>query len=459
MAEWRKDQEFVQLQSMIKDEMVAVVRGKFGTTKTISCWELVVGDVVLLPTGARVPADCLALESDSLQVLEPSHASGEDGEEAQQRQAVAKAAAAKGGVDGPRADDPGPFLFAGSVIQQGHCRALVCCVGRASTRGIVDKALETAKNTTLQNKLKNLGDRFTSFWLVAVAVIFVALVARLCIDIAARDEEESAGGMVLAGLPRALNLTVVLVIVSIPEGLPLTVGVSIAFSVTAMYRDRILIRRLDAPEKMGSVSEICCGKTAALTTNDMKVTNFYCQGLQVKRSRNDTLKHCDLTDETLNRIEEGILYNCEARVEPDATRYVPVGNATEVALIKFLQDASVPVHLRIQKKFGQILAECPFSPETRRSAVAMRWPADPANRVAVYVKGAPELITRLCRREKSKRGSVELNQSGCSKLQEKASEMAKKSLRVIAFAFAEMSASEWQAIAAYHGLQEDDANR
>jgi magnesium-transporting ATPase (P-type) len=84
----------------------------------------------------------------------------------------------------------------------------------------------------------------------------------------------------------------------------------------------------------------------------------------------------------------------------------------------------------------------------------MRWPADPANRVAVYVKGAPELITRLCRRELGNRGSKELNQSGVSKLTEKAGELAKKPLRVIAFAFAEVSAAEWEAIAAYHGLRE-----
>ena len=206
------------------------------------------------------------------------------------------------------------------MIQEGHCRALVCCVGRASSRGVVDKALETAKETKLQGKLKNLGDGFTSASLVMVGIIFAAVLVRLGINIWKEDAVEKAttADLLLDRLPRMLNLIVVLVIVSIPEGLPLTVGVSIAFSVTAMYRDRILIRRLDAPEKMGSVSEICCGKTAALTTNEMKVAHFYCQGLAVKRSRNDTLRHCDLTDETLRRITEGILYNCEARVETDS---------------------------------------------------------------------------------------------------------------------------------------------
>jgi len=71
VAAWRKDQEFVQLQTLIKDEKIPVVRGKYGTTKTVKVWDLVVGDVVLLAAGARVPADCLAVEAESLEVLEP----------------------------------------------------------------------------------------------------------------------------------------------------------------------------------------------------------------------------------------------------------------------------------------------------------------------------------------------------------------------------------------------------
>lgn len=126
-------------------------------------------------------------------------------------------------------------------------------------------------------------------------------------------------------------------VVSIPEGLPLTIGISLAFSVKKMYAQKILVRKLDAPEKMAGITDMCVGKTGTLTKGNMEVKTFYCEQKQIKNSRKNTLLHCDLSEETLDRIKEAILYNCEARVEMDATTYVPVGNnGTEVGLLKFL---------------------------------------------------------------------------------------------------------------------------
>ena len=126
-------------------------------------------------------------------------------------------------------------------------------------------------------------------------------------------------------------------VVSIPEGLPLTIGISLAFSVKKMYAQKILVRKLDAPEKMAGVTDMCVGKTGTITKGNMEVKTFYCEQRQIKNSRKNTLLHCDLSEATVERIKEAILYNCEARVEMDATTYVPVGNnGTEVALLKFL---------------------------------------------------------------------------------------------------------------------------
>ena len=84
--------------------------------------------------------------------------------------------------------------------------------------------------------------------------------------------------------------------------------------------------------------------------------------MEVNNTRKDTLLNCKLTDENLGLIKQSILYNTEARVEMDDTIYVPVGNATEVSLLKFLQDAEIPVHLLIQRKLGRIRAHSPFDP-------------------------------------------------------------------------------------------------
>lgn len=147
---------------------------------------------------------------------------------------------------------------------------------------------------------------------------------------------------------RYANLLVVLFVVVVPEGLPLTIGVSLAYTTGRMYaEDRILVKELDSPEKMGEVTEILVGKTSTITTGEMKIQQFLCEDKQIKNTRKNTLLHCELSNITLELIKESILFNCSARIEMDATTYVPVGNPTEVGLLKFLQDADIPVHLLI----------------------------------------------------------------------------------------------------------------
>lgn len=86
----------------------------------------------------------------------------------------------------------------------------------------------------------------------------------------------------------------------------------------------------------------------------MKVAHFLCEDKQIKNSRKDTLLHCELSETTIEFIKESILFNCSARIEMDHSHYIPVGNATEVGLLKFLQDADIPVHLMINQKLQNI---------------------------------------------------------------------------------------------------------
>jgi len=107
--------------------------------------------------------------------------------------------------------------------------------------------------------------------------------------------ENSAAKVFFAGLPKTINLIVVLIVVAIPEGLPLTVGISLAFSVMRMYKsDKILVKKLDAPEKMGEIEEIIIGKTGTITQADMKVTKFWCEDSTIINSRKNTILNCEL---------------------------------------------------------------------------------------------------------------------------------------------------------------------
>jgi Ca2+-transporting ATPase len=217
-----------------------------------------------------------------------------------------------------------------------------------------------------------------------------------------------------------------------------------------MYGDNLLVRKLDAPEKMGSIEEILCGKTGTITTADMKVSQFICQqaiptsSSEFKNNtRKDTLLNCKLSDTTIELIKQSIMYNCEARVEMDATTYVPVGNSTEVAFLKFLQDAEIPVHLLIQRKLGRIRAASPFSPEKKRSAVAIESP-EHDNDVYIYVKGAPEEIISLCDHHIIEDGETDFSIDDQGLLLEQIKTMATTPLRVISFAYTKMSLEDWK---------------
>jgi Ca2+-transporting ATPase len=156
------------------------------------------------------------------------------------------------------------------------------------------------------------------------------------IEMGVGASDKGAFRVLLSRIPAHLNLVVVLIVMAIPEGLPLTVGVSLAFSVMKMHKDGILVRKLDAPEKLAGVEEILCGKTATITTSDMKVAHFYLEGTSIKNSRKDTFLHCELSQETIELVKDSILYNCSASIEMSDTTYVPTGNGTEVGLLGFL---------------------------------------------------------------------------------------------------------------------------
>jgi magnesium-transporting ATPase (P-type) len=243
--------------------------------------------------------------------------------------------------------------------------------------------------------------------------------------------------------------------VAIPEGLPLTVGVSLAFSVKKMFNDGILVRKLDAPERLAGCEEILCGKTATITTNEMTVAYFYLEANQFKNARKDTFFHCELTQETIELVKDSILYNCSATVEMGETTFAPAGNGTEVGLLSFLQDADIPIHILIQRKQGRVRASIPFSTRLKYSAVAVEHPDRPGQ-IAIYIKGAPEILMGMCPQALGEAGIINIEDpiredpngattSYREDFEQKIHRLAGQPLRVLACAYTELHQSEWQA--------------
>lgn len=434
--DYSKDSKFIELQSMNREEDIPVLRGKRLSTQTINVWKLVVGDVILLGPGDKVPADCIAIDPVNLIVKEA--------------QRVEDNYVYHDGVK--KNSDRDPFLFADSYVTNGTTKAVVCCVGENSTRGIVDEKIDTRENQTeLTTRLEAIGGTLRFFGLIGAMVILVTSIIVLFIQTGVDDD---VGGKIFTKkLVDNIVIALIILIVAIPEGLPMTVAVSLAHSVLMMnkYND-VLVRDLDAVEDVGMINDLCLGKTGTMTTEQMSVVSIYAQNLHVLNSRKNTLFNCNLDNEIIDKIKESIVFNSQAYIEmTENSFYEPVGNGTEVSLIKWLQEAEIPVEEVMYKKAQHVKVQVPFNSLLKRSIIAVQHP-DLIDKVRIYVKGAPEIVVPKCTSTYNSTdvpgealkvpvdGDFENNWN--SQLQS----MAQKSLRAIAFAYRDLEISEFEAL-------------
>lgn len=262
-----KDKRFIEMQSIIKDAEIPVIRGKFGATHTISVWDLVVGDILLLNPGDRVPADCMVVESDNLEVEQnfevPSFNENE-------KMGIEKRRVRKQAFN-PKNASADPFLESESFVLAGSAKVVVCNVGPQSYQFSEKNQEKFGLNddTPLQIKLKNLTTHFSKWAIISCVILLIAYCTMSIISMSAG--EASAASVFFAKFPLIANWIIIMWLCSVPEGLALTLGICLAFSVKKMYRDGILIRNLSSPEVLGTIEEIVCGKTGTLTTAKMRV--------------------------------------------------------------------------------------------------------------------------------------------------------------------------------------------
>lgn len=201
-----------------------------------------------------------------------------------------------------------------------------------------------------------------------------------------------------------LIVAITVIVVAVPEGLPLAVTISLAFSVMKMKQENNLVRKLEASETMGGACEICTDKTGTLTKNNMTVQEFYtAEQIFDATSRND-INFTKINTHVL--LTEGVLFNCSARIEKSQTGvYEAKGNCTEVGLINLLMFAGVNVAEEIKKKNDRVLEVIPFNSSRKRACCVVRHP-DNDHLVRVFLKGAPEIVLDYCTKHINKQGEI-----------------------------------------------------
>ncbi|OWM82034.1 hypothetical protein CDL15_Pgr001608 [Punica granatum] len=417
VSNYKQSRQFQKLSNVSSDIKVEVLRG--GRRQKISIFEVLVGDLVCLKIGDQVPADGLFVDGHSLKVDESSMTGENDHVEVN--------------------DNENPFLLSGTKVTDGYARMMVTSVGMNTAWGEImsSVARDLAEETPLQARLNKLTSSIGKIGLTVALVVLVVLMIRYFTG-KTRDESghvELRSGHtktndVMNAVLRIVATAVTIVVVAIPEGLPLAVTLTLAYSMKRMMSDNAMVRKLSACETMGSATTICTDKTGTLTLNEMKVTEFWVGKEHVKNN--------DAAPTVLELLLAGIGLNTTGTVyRPEGTASVPEvsGSPTEKAILSW---AVIELGLKMDelKRGCQILQVEAFNSEKKRSGVSMRRGAH----IHVHWKGAAEMILAHCSQFYSQDGDKQmLDAQARGQIRAIIEKMAAKSLRCIAFAHREVT--------------------
>ncbi len=362
------NKKFEVLNQAQDEEMVVVKRD--GYIQRIERKDVVVGDVVVLSTGDEVPADGTLVEAISLRVNE-SDLTGEPSISKTTKESEFKTDVTY----------PSNYVCRGSTIMEGHGIFIVEKVGDDTEWGKVYKGAQIENNikTPLNEQLDKLG-HFISIISYVMAVMLIAL--RLALYFVTLADAFSWLDFARYML-NTLMIAVTLVVVAVPEGLPMSVTLSLALSMHRMLETKNLVRKMHACETMGAATVICTDKTGTLTQNRMSVNEFKIYGLHDNKLDNS---------QTSALIKEGISVNTTAFLDFTGKKVRSVGNPTEAALLYWLFSQNVDfISYRDKVK---ILRQIPFSTEYKFMATIVA--TEDPDMCLLYVKGAPEVILAHC---------------------------------------------------------------
>ena len=362
------NKKFEVLNQVNDDVQVKVIRD--GVITQAARKDIVVGDIVILGTGDEVPADGVLIDSVALSINE-STLTGEP---------LIK----KSHLPEDFKNDvtyPTNHVMRGTTVVEGNGTMEVTAVGDATEYGKVYEAaqIDTGVKTPLTLQLEKLGKVISWGSYTMGALIIIGRL--LMFNWAGADTL----GMISHSLD-TLMLAITVIVVSVPEGLPMSVTLSLALSMRRMLASNNLVRKMHACETMGATTVICTDKTGTLTQNQMRVhqTQYYPLGESQKLG----------DDEVSNAIKEGISVNSTAFLEYDeeAKKMNALGNPTEGALLLWLNDNGVD-YLKLREN-AKVVKQLPFHTQRKFMATVVESPL--LGKKVLYVKGAPEIVLGLC---------------------------------------------------------------
>ncbi|CAH1417734.1 unnamed protein product [Lactuca virosa] len=416
VSNFRQERQFDKLSKISNNIKIDAIRD--GRRQKILIFDVVVGDVVILNIGDQIPADGLFIDGYSLLVDESSMTGESDHID----------------IDSIR----NPFLISGSKVADGHGRMLVVSVGMNTAWGKMMSSVtgDSNEQTPLQARLNKLT---SSIGKVGLAVAFLVLVVMLIRYFTGNTEDEHGNreyngkrtdtNDILNSVTRIFAAAVTIVVVAIPEGLPLAVTLTLAYSMKRMMADQAMVRKLSACETMGSATVICTDKTGTLTMNQMKVTKFWL-GLDLIEDNSSNSNTIDT--QVIGLYHQGIGLNTTGTVYNSGTGIEYSGSPTEKAILSWAV-TNLGMDMEKLKRDCTVLHVETFNSEKKRSGISVTKKED--DTVHVHWKGAAEIILAMCSNYYQKSGVLKpINHEEKTRLENIIQGMAASSLRCIAFA-------------------------
>jgi Ca2+-transporting ATPase len=399
VSDYRKQSQFKALSEFGKSlNNIAVFRD--GELIDLGVEQLIVGDIINVQTGVVVPADAVLISGFNVSCDE-SAMTGEP-------HAIEKE---------PHED---AFLLSGTNVVNGIGKALVICVGVNSLNGRSLLALEVEQeDTPLQQKLNKLADMIANIaFTLAVSMIVILAITYFAVNGGVSDGVKISGDLLTLFI-----LAVTVVVVAVPEGLPLAVTLSLAHATLQMLKDNNLVRHLSACETMGNATTICSDKTGTLTLNKMTVVESILMEVKFEKDKQAEFSQkiqsvSSLHTKILALVGNSLNVNSTASESKNKDGEVALtGSKTEIALLEFWQ--KMGYSYQKDRETTEVVNVIPFSSDRKRMTCVVKYPLDNETAVAmglpesntpkrefIYVKGASEIVLRCCTHVLSKDGKI-----------------------------------------------------
>ena len=413
------NKKFDILNQTSDEQMVTVFRN--GQVHRIERKDVVVGDTVVIETGDEIPADGTLMEALSLRVNE----SDLTGEPTIRKMVIPEEFKAE-------ATYPSNYVCRGSSVIEGHGIFVVEKVGDATEWGKVYQGaqIDNKIKTPLNEQLDKLGDNIT---IASYVIAGLIVLLRMVMYFGFGDGQPFAWIDFAQYLLNTLMLAVTLIVVAVPEGLPMSVTLSLALSMKRMLETNNLVRKMHACETMGAATVICTDKTGTLTKNQMSVGECQFYALESGRLEETAVSHL---------VEESIALNSTAYLDyNDQKKVKVVGNPTEGALLLWLFDQNVDfVKLRDD---ATIVKQLPFTTKYKYMASVVR--AEKEGEYVLYIKGAPEIIMKRCTTILMPQGEVDMAAKK-PEIEQQLLAYQSKAMRTLGFAYKFISEEETKTI-------------